>query len=269
MFPVRPLFDNVQTNNIPFLEPTRTFGDARYKWSKEIQDRVFSLFPSYREPSRSLKTPPYVTAKPVVRHHKIQTEDRFMVMATDGLWDKLTSDEVVQLVGSLLDGKTGQEEMVLDREEIQKYRQQRRAIQAASHNNSVDVVIDEEEEITPTNLAPKGPASQLRKFTYRDQANVATHLIRNAIGGADDDKVAATMSIPSPMSRVYRDDITGRLCFWCTQRFSKGLTIENILRSSLFFILLLTVAVIFFEQQETTLALSNVQPSSEGLVEIH
>ena len=130
-----------------------------------------------------------------------------MVMATDGLWDKLTSDEVVQLVGALLDGKTGQEEMVLDRAEIQKYRQQRRAIQAAS----VNAVADDEEEITPVNLAPKGPASQLRKFTYRDQSNVATHLIRNAIGGADDDKVAATMSIPSPMSRVYRDDITGKL----------------------------------------------------------
>ncbi|GJJ78705.1 pyruvate dehydrogenase phosphatase [Entomortierella parvispora] len=218
------------------LEPTRTFGDARYKWSKEIQDRVFSLFPSYREPSPGLKTPPYVTAKPVVRHHKIQSEDRFMVMATDGLWDKLTSDEVVQLVGALLDGKTGQEEMVLDRAEIQRYRQQRRAIQASQHK-SIDALEEEEEEVTPANLAPKGPASQLRKFTYRDQANVATHLIRNALGGADDDKVAATMSIPAPMSRVYRDDIT--------------------------------VAVIFFEQQETTLALSNVQPSSEGLVEIH
>ena len=139
-----------------------------------------------------------------------------MVMATDGLWDKLTSDEVVQLVGALLDGKTGQEEMVLDREEIQRYRRQRRALQAASNPpNSLQGqafdVAEEEEEITPANLAPKGPASQVRKFTYRDQAHVATHLIRNAIGGADDDKVAATMSIPSPMSRIYRDDITGKL----------------------------------------------------------
>ncbi|KAG0046327.1 hypothetical protein BGZ83_008506 [Gryganskiella cystojenkinii] len=224
------------------LEPTRSFGDARYKWTKEIQDKVFSLFPAYREPRPNYNTPPYVTAKPVVRHHKIQSEDRFMVMATDGLWDKLTSDEVVQLVGSLLDGKTGQEEMVLDREEIHRYRQKRRAILAASTPQSsaqkqVQQMDDEDEdEVTPANLAPKGPASQARRFTYRDQANVATHLIRNAIGGADDDKVAATLSIPSPISRSYRDDIT--------------------------------VTVLFFEEQGTTLALSSAQAADKDLVEI-
>ncbi|KAI8604958.1 phosphatase 2C-like domain-containing protein [Dissophora ornata] len=201
------------------LEPTRAFGDARYKWSKEIQEKVFRLFPAYRQPYRNFNTPPYVTAKPVVRHHKIQPEDRFLVMATDGLWDKLTSDEVVQLVGDLLDGKTGHHDLVLDREESKKYRQQRRAILAnatSATNNGKEssqqmLQEEEEEELTPANMTPKGPASQARKFTYRDQANASTHLIRNALGGADDDKLAATLSIPSPMSRVYRDDITGKI----------------------------------------------------------
>ncbi|KAI7831497.1 phosphatase 2C-like domain-containing protein [Gamsiella multidivaricata] len=198
------------------LEPTRAFGDARYKWSKEAQDRVFQLFPAYRQPSRNLKTPPYVTAKPVVRHHKIQPEDRFLVMATDGLWDKLTSNEVVQLVGDMLDGRTGHAEMVLDREEIRKYRQQIKAKQVASSSlvngkpgQQIQQQQEEEEELTPHSMPAKGPTSQIRKFTYRDQANASTHLIRNALGGADDDKLAATLSIPSPMSRRHRDDITG------------------------------------------------------------
>ncbi|KAG0372032.1 hypothetical protein BGX24_000839, partial [Mortierella sp. AD032] len=192
------------------LEPTRAFGDARYKWSKEIQDKVFSLFPAYREPRPNYKTPPYVTAKPVVRHHKIQAEDRFLIVATDGLWDKLTSDEAVQLVGQLLDGKTGHDEMVLDREAILAYRRQlkaKRIAPAAANAKAVsptDTAVstkltlalpqqqqeEVEEELTPTNLVPKGPASQVRKFTYRDQANASTHLIRNALGGADDDKLA-------------------------------------------------------------------------------
>ncbi|KAF8948112.1 hypothetical protein BGZ47_006370 [Haplosporangium gracile] len=230
------------------LEPTRAFGDARYKWTKEIQDKVFSLFPAYRDPRPNYKTPPYVTAKPVVRHHKIRSEDRFMIMATDGLWDKLTSDEAVQLVGQLLDGKTGHDEMVLDREAILTYRRQLKAkrlvaLSSASSSKGDQVAPvkqqqqeEEEEELTPVNLTPKGPASQVRKFTYRDQANASTHLIRNALGGADDDKVAATLLIPSPQSRQHRDDIT--------------------------------VTVVFFGHQDTKMALFDAQDATQGLTPI-
>jgi serine/threonine protein phosphatase PrpC len=43
----------------------------------------------------NLKTPPYVTAQPVVTHRKIKFDDeknptiKFIVLATDGLWDEL------------------------------------------------------------------------------------------------------------------------------------------------------------------------------------
>lgn len=133
-------------------------------------------------------------------------------MATDGLWDKLTSDEVVQLVGDLLDGKTGQEELVLDREESLSYRKKLQSIreqQVIASGSEIEQEQQQEEEMTLEDLAPKGPSSQVRKFTFRDHAHASTHLIRNALGGADDDKVAATLSIPSPMSRRYRDDISG------------------------------------------------------------
>ncbi|KAF9950962.1 hypothetical protein BGZ70_001161 [Mortierella alpina] len=230
------------------LEPTRAFGDARYKWTRHIQDKVFELFPAYRHPRSNYKTPPYVIAKPVVRHHKLQSQDRFLVMATDGLWDKLTSDEVVQLVGNLLDGKVGQEEMFLDREEIRNYRRKLRASQSPTHlakavenNTGTSQKLEqqqqeeEEEELTPPNRMRKGPVSQIRTFTYRDHAHASTHLIRNALGGADDDKVAATLTIPSPISRAYRDDIT--------------------------------VTVVFFDQQDTTIALSDAT-QADGLVDI-
>ncbi|KAF9374435.1 hypothetical protein CPB97_012105 [Podila verticillata] len=202
------------------LEPTRSFGDSRYKWTKEIQDQVFALFPAYRQPRSNFNTPPYVTAKPVVRHHKIQANDRFIVMATDGLWDKLTSDEVVQLVGDLLDGKTGQEELVLDREESLSYRKKLQSIreqQVIASGSEIEQEQQQEEEMTLEDLAPKGPSSQVRKFTFRDHAHASTHLIRNALGGADDDKVAATLSIPSPMSRRYRDDISVTVIFFGPQ----------------------------------------------------
>lgn len=141
-----------------------------------------------------------------------------MVMATDGLWDKLTSDEVVQLVGDLLDGKTGQDEIVLDRGDTLAYRKRLQSVREQEVVASGAKVEENQEheggevELTPEHLAPRGPA---RKFTFRDHAHAATHLIRNALGGSDDDKVAATLSIPSPMSRRYRDDISGMgiFCF--------------------------------------------------------
>ncbi|KAG0341060.1 hypothetical protein BG004_006163 [Podila humilis] len=198
------------------LEPTRAFGDSRYKWTKDIQEQVFQLFPSYRQPHRNYHTPPYVTAKPVVKHHKIGPEDRFLVMATDGLWDKLTSEEVIQLVGDLLDGKTGKEQTILDREQIKLAKQKLRDIKAAITGNKTDHQV-EEEELTPADLAPKGPASQIRMFTFKDMGNASTHLVRNALGGGDDDRLAATLSIPAPMSRVYRDDITVTVIFFGEQ----------------------------------------------------
>ncbi|KAG0307221.1 hypothetical protein BGZ98_000795 [Dissophora globulifera] len=220
------------------LEPTRAFGDARYKWAVDIQERVFQLFPSYRQPHRNYHTPPYVTAKPVVKHHKIRPEDRFLVMATDGLWDKLTSDEVIQLVGDLLDGKTGQEKAILDREEISSIKNKLQSIKGTitgvvTGKNGDQAV--EEEELTPANLARKGPISQVRQFTFKDQSNASTHLVRNALGGGDEEKLAATLSIPAPMSRVYRDDIT--------------------------------VTVVFFGNQDTSVALSAAQ-GNDGFVEI-
>ena len=44
--------------------------------------------------------------------------------------------------------------------------------------------------------------------------NVSTHLIRNAFGGADEDKLRHILSIPAPHSRRYRDDITVTVVWW-------------------------------------------------------
>jgi pyruvate dehydrogenase phosphatase len=49
------------------LEPTRAFGDARYKWDRNLQDRLYDAFlpggkDSVRGAPRGLLTPPYVTA---------------------------------------------------------------------------------------------------------------------------------------------------------------------------------------------------------------
>ncbi|KAI7099086.1 hypothetical protein KC324_g21174, partial [Hortaea werneckii] len=87
------------------LEPSRAFGDAVYKWGKETQEKMKNQYFG-RSPSKYLKTPPYVTAEPVVTTTKVQPEKGdFVVMATDGLWEMLTNEEVVGLVGSWLENQ--------------------------------------------------------------------------------------------------------------------------------------------------------------------
>lgn len=40
-------------------------------------------------------TPPYLTAKPQVVHHQLQPRDKFLILATDGLWDFMTPLQVM------------------------------------------------------------------------------------------------------------------------------------------------------------------------------
>jgi len=150
------------------LEPSRAFGDAAYKWTRETHSQLRQHRLFVRSQSPALLTPPYVTAEPVVTTTKVEPEKGdFMVLATDGLWDMLSVDEVVGLVGKWVDNKAK-------------------------------------------------PGKINDKFTIQDK-NAATHLARNALGGGDENYVSALLTIPSPQSRRFRDDITVQVVF-----FGKG-----------------------------------------------
>ena len=41
-----------------------------------------------------LRSPPYLTAEPDVFHYKLEGNDKFVVLASDGLWDMLSNEEV-------------------------------------------------------------------------------------------------------------------------------------------------------------------------------
>lgn len=51
------------------------------------------------------------------------------------------------------------------------------------------------------------------RFVTEDK-NAATHLVRNALGGKDRDMVCALLTLPSPYSRRYRDDLTVEVIFF-------------------------------------------------------
>lgn len=57
-----------------------------------------------RNMPRNYLTPPYVTASPVIVHHELDSRDAFMILATDGLWDTLPSEDAVAMVADLIEG---------------------------------------------------------------------------------------------------------------------------------------------------------------------
>jgi pyruvate dehydrogenase phosphatase len=76
------------------LEPSRAFGDALFK------DKVFNRYlrDEYQMPEPY--NPPYVTVTPEVLYHYLEPGDSFLIMATDGLWDHLSNEEVVEIVAT-------------------------------------------------------------------------------------------------------------------------------------------------------------------------
>ncbi|KAK9712878.1 hypothetical protein K7432_006854 [Basidiobolus ranarum] len=85
------------------LAPTRAFGDSRYKWNARTQLAVRdNFFPRMRSPPPHYHTPPYVTATPEIRHRRLTSQDKFLVLASDGLYDMLSNEEIVFLVGTYL-----------------------------------------------------------------------------------------------------------------------------------------------------------------------
>ncbi|KAF8209334.1 phosphatase 2C-like domain-containing protein [Mycena galopus ATCC 62051] len=175
--------------------PSRTFGNGAMKWSKEVQTFMQENCLG-RPPRNTLLTPPYFTAMPETTSTTIEPGD-FMVMASDGLWDCLTNEEVVGLVG-----------VWLERNGI---------------DNAVPAIADSEERVIeradlPVKLTEDKtlyyPYWGAKKQFVNVDSNVARHLARNALGGADKDLHTALLSTPAPRSRQFRDDVSAIVVFF-------------------------------------------------------
>ncbi|KAM4059889.1 protein phosphatase 2C domain-containing protein [Hirsutella rhossiliensis] len=205
--------DNVVRNGrvLGGLEPSRAFGDAVYKWSRDVAGKLRQSFFG-RSPSPLLKTPPYVTAEPIITTTKIEPEKcDFLVLATDGLWEMLTNDEVVGLVGQWIEtqaaGSSSSSQFDSAWSKV-----------FGSHSKPLPVEHTKDAgpdgQKTPIRLQQWGIDPEAKdRFTVKDK-NVATHLVRNALGGTNDEQVCALLTLPAPFSRRYRDDLTVQVIFF-------------------------------------------------------
>lgn len=153
------------------LAPLRAFGDAKFKWSKKKQEKVLTgrgLTPL--SDTKEFHTPPYLTAEPEVTSYQLQRSDKFLILATDGLWDMLSNEEAVEFV----------------RDNIKR------------HNPGYNITYREQQSA----------GVQEQKSPPRNLENCASRLISEALGGEDHVSVSTSLSIPYPDVRMYRDDIT-------------------------------------------------------------
>ena len=77
------------------LMPFRTFGDVDFKWERKYLEGIVPTWPNY-------KTPPYITAEPVVSRHRLQSGDKFIILASDGLWERMSNEEAVNVVAETI-----------------------------------------------------------------------------------------------------------------------------------------------------------------------
>lgn len=235
------------------LEPTRAFGDASYKWSRAIQDKLKRDFFG-RTPNPQIRTPPYVTAEPVVSRAEISPErGDFLVLATDGLWEMLSNEEVVGLVGQWLERHPGAQ-ATSAKTHAANAKDERSAkwlsgwfasgqtslstellpVDISNSSNAEDGETGGQRTpirqlqwgITDEGKTPSASTQPSASRFICEDANAATHLIRNALGGKDRDMVCALLTLPSPYSRRYRDDLTVEVVFFGEEKRgnSEGLT---------------------------------------------
>ncbi|XP_033112996.1 pyruvate dehydrogenase [acetyl-transferring]-phosphatase 1, mitochondrial-like [Anneissia japonica] len=164
------------------LMPLRAFGDVRFKWTETEQRTIISeLNPGHVIP-KYYKTPPYLIATPDICMHTITKSDRFLILASDGLWEMISPEKCVKLVGDFL-----QPQKMDDIEGLSLLQIQTRLKQ---HKETLIPVDD----------------------------NVATHLIRYALCGSGNkfkhDKLSTSLTLPKEISRSYRDDITVTVVFF-------------------------------------------------------
>lgn len=165
------------------LAPLRAMGDFRFKWNKEIMTDVVARNLGEQMIPPNYHTPPYLIATPEVTYHRLTPRDKFLIIATDGLWDCLTPLEAVRLVGEHMKGKVTLNPLKLPKKNMK-----------LSEIN--DLLLQRKEGLK---IKPK-------------DSNAATHIIRNALGGTeygiDHLKISQLLTLPDDVVRLFRDDIT-------------------------------------------------------------
>ncbi|KAJ1561296.1 hypothetical protein HK096_005242 [Nowakowskiella sp. JEL0078] len=173
------------------MMPSRAFGDAKFKWKLDWHpkiDALISSLPISKHVFKTLQyclTPPYITAASDVTHHKLTQKDSFIVLASDGIFDFLSNDEVISAVGQYLESNQKSQ---------------------SSSGRKVDIG-------DIAHISESGDSGDRLLHVVHDN-NASSHLIRTALAnGKGDEEVRRILQFPANMRRKMRDDMTVLIIF--------------------------------------------------------
>ena len=163
---------------------SRAFGNGTYKWPLSVQEQLVKRKLIYPPPP-NVKTPPYLIAEPEVTTIEVRPGD-FLILASDGLWEWMTNEDAVGLVGWWLDEKPpgskvsgqGAPRTLLPKE--------------------LPVRGDHDPDAVRVRIPNTEP------YYVNIDENAATHLVRNALGGADEELRRRLLEMEAPESRRRR-----------------------------------------------------------------
>ncbi|RKP39881.1 phosphatase 2C-like domain-containing protein, partial [Dimargaris cristalligena] len=188
------------------LAVTRAFGDASFKWHRHLVQAIYpGLFPDKKcpDPMASI-SPPYITARPDVMRLKLRPQDRFLVLASDGLFEGLSNELVAELMGGFF------EQIVSN---------------GGDPDDKFNFIMDDP-TFTPTEerrlYLDAGLEHGLRKGApiYQEgqeneqRINAATLLIENTFNIISKGATPSLLALKAPDSSNYRDDVTVAVIFF-------------------------------------------------------
>ena len=189
---------------------TRAFGDHRWKWDNEFIKTVQAKFWG-SAPRPGSKTPPYMTAEPEITETQVVRTDKddvrqksdFMIMASDGLWDRISSEHAVECVERWLEAKERGNGEVLNDPKLQANPPQfgNPMVEDSGFTYNAETGEQIDWKATP------------EYFAIEDE-NAAVCLARNAMGGTRRGLFMGVLSVPPPMGRYAIDDTTIMVVFF-------------------------------------------------------
>ncbi|GJC89017.1 protein phosphatase 2C [Colletotrichum liriopes] len=179
-----------KTGRLLGIAVTRAFGDHRWKWTEDFIKHIHQNFFG-TSPRPKYATPPYMTAAPVVTTTKIQGPD-FVILASDGLWDHVSSENAVKCVSQWISAKKAGEK---------------------TPSNKLARTPGTPSEFDMSGGWPTWYATP-EHFVVEDLDNAAVHLIKNALGGKRRTLFTGAALAYPPLARNVRDDVTVQVIFF-------------------------------------------------------
>lgn len=244
--PDEPSIIDPKTGRLMGIAVTRAFGDHRWKWDNDLIKACQHKFWG-TAPRPGSKTPPYMTAEPEVTETQIvrcepddykssspattKGKSDFLILASDGLWDRISSDHAVECVQRYLEARARGKGSVTSDPHLKANPPNFSSISTLSAQNpfspfrpTTGAMQQQQQSSGGGSLEPgvtcdpeQGQDVDWKAtpeyFAIEDE-NAAVCLARNAMGGTRRALFLGILAGPEPLSRNAVDDTTIMVVFF-------------------------------------------------------